>query len=63
MHEDASACFQPDPGADQYARLEQGIKEGWQPLLQRGLAHGGAMEPTPRSSRPFSPPVQTRMAT
>ena len=36
-HEDASACFQPDPGANQYARLELGIKEGWQPLLQRGL--------------------------
>ncbi|MGA2983781.1 MAG: hypothetical protein ABSG32_08195 [Terriglobia bacterium] len=39
-HEDASDCFQPDPGADQYARLEQGIKEGWQPLLQRGLGPG-----------------------
>jgi len=39
-HEDASACFQPDPGADQYARLDQGIKEGWQPLLQRGLGPG-----------------------
>jgi hypothetical protein len=37
-HDDASACFQHDQGADQYARLEQGIKEGWQPLLQRGLA-------------------------
>ena len=37
-HEDTGACFQPDPAADQYARLEQGIKEGWQPLLQRGLA-------------------------
>ncbi len=37
-HEDASACFQHDPGADQYVRLEKGIKEGWQPLLQRGLA-------------------------
>jgi len=36
-HEDASACCQPDPALDQYARLEQGIKEGWQPLLQRGL--------------------------
>ncbi len=37
-HDDASACFQPDAGANQYARLEQGIKLGWQPLLQRGLA-------------------------
>jgi hypothetical protein len=36
-HDDAGACFQPDPAADQYARLENGIKEGWQPLLQRGL--------------------------
>jgi hypothetical protein len=40
-HEDASACFQHDPGLDQYTRLEQGIKEGWQPLLQRGLAPQG----------------------
>ena len=37
-HEDATACFQHDPGADQYVRLEKGIKEGWQPLLERGLA-------------------------
>ena len=37
-HDDAGACFQPDPSADQYVRLEQGIKLGWQPLLQRGLA-------------------------
>ncbi len=36
-HEDAGACFQPDPGANQYARLELGIQQGWQPLLQRGL--------------------------
>src|SRR5208283_3082672 len=36
-HEDATACFQRDPHADQYSRLERGIKEGWQPLLQRGL--------------------------
>jgi len=41
QHDDASACFQPDPGADQYARLDQGIKEGWQPLLQRGLGPRG----------------------
>ena len=25
-HDNASACFQPDPDADQYARLEQGIQ-------------------------------------
>lgn len=37
-HEDATACFQHDAGADQYARLQQGITQGWQPLLQRGLA-------------------------
>ena len=36
QHEDPNACFQHDPVADQYARLEQGIKDGWQPLLQRG---------------------------
>ena len=36
-HEDAGACFQPDAAADQYARLEQGIRQGWQPLLARGL--------------------------
>ncbi len=36
-HDDASACFQPDKEANQYIRLEQGIKDGWQPLLQRGL--------------------------
>ncbi len=37
-HEDSSACFTHDPGADQYARLDQAIKLGWQPLLQKGLA-------------------------
>jgi hypothetical protein len=36
-HEQASACFQPDKEVNQYVRLEQGIKVGWQPLLQRGL--------------------------
>jgi hypothetical protein len=36
-HTEANVCFQYDPGADQYARLEQGIKMGWQPLLARGL--------------------------
>jgi len=37
-HSGPEACFQRDPGADQYARLEQGIRLGWQPLLARGLA-------------------------
>jgi hypothetical protein len=37
-HDNPAACFQPDPAADQYARLEQGIKTGWLPLLERGLA-------------------------
>jgi hypothetical protein len=36
-HADASACFQADQDANQYVRLEQGIKVGWQPLLERGL--------------------------
>ncbi|MGA3164835.1 MAG: hypothetical protein ABSF14_01820 [Terriglobia bacterium] len=36
-HTEASACFQYDKEANQYARLEQGIKLGWQPLLARGL--------------------------
>jgi len=53
-HEDASACFQHDPGADQYARLEQGIKDGWQPLLQRGLA--------PRSDETDAPLFKTFLA-
>jgi hypothetical protein len=35
---DPSACFQPDPDADQYARLERGIELGWRPLLVKGLA-------------------------
>ena len=53
-HDDASACFQPDPGADQYVRLEQGIKEGWQPLLQRGLG--------PRSDGTNAPLFKTFLA-
>jgi hypothetical protein len=40
-HQDAVDCFQPDAVANQYARLENGIKLGWQPLLQQGLTHGG----------------------
>ena len=38
VHQNATDCFQPDAAANQYARLENGIKEAWQPLLQRGLA-------------------------
>ncbi|MGA3325666.1 MAG: hypothetical protein ABSF45_14430 [Terriglobia bacterium] len=53
-HEDANACFQPDPGADQFTRLEQGIKEGWQPLLQRGLG--------PRSDGTNAPLFKTFLA-
>lgn len=40
-HADASACFQADQDANQYVRLEQGIKVGWQPLLERGLGPRG----------------------
>jgi len=39
-HDDAGACFQHDPSIDQYVRLEHGIKEGWQPLLQAGIGEG-----------------------
>ena len=43
LHRDADpkACFQPDPEANQYARLEKGIELGWRPLLQRGLEAPG----------------------
>ena len=54
QHDDTNACFQPDPGADQYARLEQGIKEGWQPLLQLGLG--------PRSDGTNAPLFKTFLA-
>lgn len=39
IHRDAdpSACFQPDKQANQYARLEKGIEQGWLPLLRKGL--------------------------
>jgi hypothetical protein len=53
-HDITSACFQPDPGADQYERLEKGIKEGWQPLLQRGLG--------PRSDGADAPLFKTFLA-
>jgi hypothetical protein len=35
---DPASCFQPDPDANQYARLEKGIELGWRPLLLKGLA-------------------------
>ncbi len=34
---DPAACFQPDPAANQYARLEKAIDAGWRPLLQKTL--------------------------
>jgi hypothetical protein len=37
-HQVANDCFQLDAVANQYARLESGIKLAWQPLLQQGLA-------------------------
>ncbi len=46
-HQDKLDCFSPDPAANQYARLEIGIKQGWQPLLQQGLAHGGVATDAP----------------
>jgi hypothetical protein len=53
-HDDVSACFQPDSSADQYVRLEQGIKQGWQPLLQHGLG--------PRSDGVNAPLFKTFLA-
>ena len=53
-HAEAGSCFQRDPEVDQYARLEQGIKLGWQPLLQRGLQ--------PRSDGKDSPLFKTFLA-
>jgi len=52
-HTEASVCFQFDPDADQYARLEQGIKLGWQPLLARGLEEvASGAGPEPNALRP-----------
>ena len=53
-HAEASACFQPDKEVNQYARLEQGIKVGWQPLLERGLR--------PRSDGANAPLFKTFLA-
>ncbi len=32
-----ASCFQADPAADQYARIENGILTAWLPLLRKGL--------------------------
>jgi hypothetical protein len=32
-----ASCFQPDPEASQYARLEKGMAAYWLPLLKKGL--------------------------
>jgi hypothetical protein len=53
-HQEASACFQPDKEANQYVRLEEGIKAGWQPLLKRGLQ--------PRSDGKNAPLFKTFLA-
>jgi hypothetical protein len=53
-HAEASACFQPDKEVNQYVRLEQGIKVGWQPLLERGLR--------PRSDGANAPLFKTFLA-
>jgi hypothetical protein len=37
-----SSCFQPDAEANQYARLEKGIKLSWLPLLMQGLETASA---------------------
>lgn len=44
---DPSLCFQADPEANEYTRLEKGIALGWLPLLQKGLAAGT------QDSKPF----------
>lgn len=43
LHRDAdpAACFQPDPQADEYNRLEKALAAGWIPLLVKGLEAGG----------------------
>lgn len=39
-HDDPGACFQHDPNVDQYVRLEQAIRDGWQSLLESGMGGG-----------------------
>jgi hypothetical protein len=35
-----SSCFQPDPEASQYARLQKGLSQSWLPLARKGLEAG-----------------------
>jgi hypothetical protein len=51
---DPAACFQPDKDANQYARLEKGIAQGWLPLLQKGLE--------PREGSPDAPGFKVFLA-
>lgn len=51
---DPTACFQPDKDANQYARLEKGIAQGWLPLLQKGLE--------PREGSPDAPGFKVFLA-
>ncbi len=53
-HQDAKDCFQPDAEANQYTRLEAGIRQAWQPLLQRGIG--------PRSDGVDAPLFKTFLA-
>lgn len=56
LHPDAdpAACFQPDKDANQYARLEKGIEQGWLPLLRKGLE--------PREGSPDAPGFKVFLA-
>lgn len=40
-------CFQPDPKANQYTRLEKAIELGWEPLLAQGLKTSEESNATP----------------
>jgi hypothetical protein len=46
-HENPTSCFQPDPDANEYTRLEKGFKESWLPLLRQGLESSGPPGPAP----------------
>jgi len=43
---DPATCFQLDPEANHFARLEKAIQLGWRPLLQKGL-EGNESQPAP----------------
>lgn len=47
--ENPQSCFQPDPEADEYVRLEKGFQESWLPLLRKGLETSGP----PGAAPPF----------